>query len=89
MLITKLFSYFSTKIYVVGTLENRLKETVFEHPHQMNKLVDTKIFTILPQILFLIGHTSMENIRDKDYMNQASFCKKKTLNLRKAHCSYS
>ena len=42
-----LFSYFSTKTYVVGTQKNRLMETFFEHPKHMLELMGEKIFTIL------------------------------------------
>ena len=47
----KLFSYFSTKTYVVGTLKNRLDETVLmstpKHPKHMFKLMGKKIITSL------------------------------------------
>ena len=42
-----IFSYFSTKTYVVGTQENCVNETVsFEHPKQMFKQMDYKTFII-------------------------------------------
>ena len=40
-------SYFSTKTYAGGTQKNRLNESSFEHPKQMFKVMDKKIFTIL------------------------------------------
>ena len=45
------FSYFSTETYVVGTQKNHLIS--FEHPKQMLKLMDKKVFTILCLIYFL------------------------------------
>ena len=42
------FSYFSIKIYVVGTQKNRLNETVLlSTPKHMLKPMGKKIFTIL------------------------------------------
>ena len=43
----KLFYYFSTHTYVVGTQKNRHNETSFEHPKHMFKLMDQKIIAIL------------------------------------------
>ena len=45
----KIFSYFSTKTYVVGTQKNCLNETVLlsDQNIQMLKLMGKKIFTIL------------------------------------------
>ena len=40
----KIFSYFSTKTYVVGAQKNHLNETSFEHPEHMFKMTDKKIF---------------------------------------------
>ena len=45
----KLFSYFSSKTYVVGTQKNRLtaQDGSFEHPKHMFKLIDKKIIASL------------------------------------------
>ena len=49
--ITEFFSfYFSTKMYVVGTQKNRLKETVLlsiQNIYNVLKVMGKKIFTIL------------------------------------------
>ena len=42
----KLFSYFSTNLYVVGTQKNRLSET----PKHMFKLITKEYFIFLRQI---------------------------------------
>ena len=56
--IKKYFTYLSTKTYIVGTQKNRLSNCSFEHPKQMFKLMDKKIFSILrSKILFV--HTPM------------------------------
>ena len=47
----KLFSYFSTKTYVVGTQKNRLQETVLSRTQNMFKLMGKKIITILSHLL--------------------------------------
>ena len=49
------FSYFSTKIYVVGTKKNRLIETVLLSTQKhMLKLIGKNIFTILRLKLLLV-----------------------------------
>ena len=42
-----LFSYFSTKTYVVGIQKNLLMRRLFDQPKQMFKLVDKKITALL------------------------------------------
>ena len=52
------FSYFSMKTYVVGTQNNHLNESSFEHQKQMLKKMGKKMFTILrSKCLFIL--TSM------------------------------
>ena len=55
----KLFSYFSTKTYVVGTQKNRLNE----HPKQMFKLLGKEINAILGAQTILIW-TYVEMVED-------------------------
>ena len=42
--IKEYFSYLSTKTYVLGSQKNCLSDGSFEHPKQMFKLMDKKIF---------------------------------------------
>ena len=50
----KLFSYFSTKRYAVGTQKNRLNETVLLSAQNMLKLVGKKIITIYAQFFCFV-----------------------------------
>ena len=50
----KLFSYFSTKTYVVGTLKNPLNVTVLCAPKHMFKLMGKEINAILGAQTILI-----------------------------------
>ena len=52
-----IFSYFSTKTYVVGSQKNHLNETVLLSTHNIDmlKLMRKKIFTILRSKILLIG----------------------------------
>ena len=43
----KIFFYFSTKTYVMGTQKNRLSETVLLSTQNMLKMMGKKIFTIV------------------------------------------
>ena len=53
------FSYFSTKIYILGTQKNRLNETgdgSFQHPRHILKLKGKKIFTISRSTIWIPKH---------------------------------
>ena len=65
-------SYFSTKIYVVGTQKNRLNETSFEHPKQVSKLMDKKIFTILHSTFWVMW--TYINVWSNRIVNTCSDC---------------
>ena len=49
-----LFSYFSTKTYVVDTKKEPSRDGSFEHPTQMFKQMDKKILTILHKNFLLL-----------------------------------
>ena len=61
-MIKNYFSYFSTKLYVVGTQKNPHNE----HSKQMFKMIDNKIFTIICSKIKFTGKGMKDGTNDQE-----------------------